>query len=40
MPDNASGMTITINPTAAKLGTDDIIITHAWVEYTPKMLAS
>jgi hypothetical protein len=40
MPDNASGMTITINPTAAKLGTDDIIITHAWVEYTPKMLAA
>lgn len=40
MPDNASGMTITINPTAAKLGTDDIIITHVWVEYTPKMLAA
>lgn len=40
MPDNASGMTITINPTAAKLGTDDIIITHAWVEYTRKMLTA
>ena len=33
----AQGLTVTINPTAAKLTTDDVMITHAWIQYTKKL---
>lgn len=33
-PAVASGMTLTINPTAAELATDDVIVFDAWIEYT------
>lgn len=36
----AQGLTATINPTAAKLSTDDVIITHAWIQYTKKLAAA
>ena len=37
MPDVASGITITLLPEAAELATDDLLITHVWLEYTRKM---
>lgn len=39
-PAVAAGMSLTINPTAAKLGTDDVIIFDAWIEYTRKLRTS
>lgn len=39
-PAVAAGMTLTINPTVAKLQTDDVMIVDAWIEYSRKLRTS
>lgn len=40
VPPAPCSLTFTVTPTAGKLGTDDLMIHAAWIEYKPKLLAS
>ena len=39
-PAVAAGMTLTLNPVVAQLQTDDLLITHVWIEYKRKLRTS
>jgi len=40
VPDSPSALTFSFKPKAGKLGTDDVVVEAAWLEYTGKVMTS